>query len=143
MYVATYLLHQPASLTLCTRVTQGRKKKPFIDKKKGTTYHLVPRSRADPLLDDPHEPQHVLKPEQVTREKICFVHMYSIISVLLVPLSGGEIRGPPFSPSLRGEIRGPPFSPSQGGDQGPPFSPSVRGEIRAPLPWQYSAKSFL
>jgi protein LTV1 len=42
----------------------GRKKKPFIDKKKGTTYHLVPRSQADPLLDDPQEPQHVLKPDK-------------------------------------------------------------------------------
>ena len=57
-----------ATLYLYAHVTQGRKKKPFIDKKKGTTYHLVPRSQADPLLDDPREPQHVLKPEKVRGE---------------------------------------------------------------------------
>ena len=50
-------------------VIQGRKKKPFIDKNKATKFHLVPRSQADPLLGDPLEPQHVLKPEQVGRER--------------------------------------------------------------------------
>ena len=44
---------------------QGRKKKRFIDKKKAQTFHLVARSQADPLYQEPGEAQHVLKPVEV------------------------------------------------------------------------------
>lgn len=50
--------------TACS-VTQGRKKKPFIDKKHAQTFSLVPRSQKDPLHDDPEEAQYVLKQLQV------------------------------------------------------------------------------
>ena len=39
----------------------GRKKKPFIDKKKATTYKLVHRSQHDPLIADQEANQYVLK----------------------------------------------------------------------------------
>ncbi|RXM96097.1 Protein LTV1-like [Acipenser ruthenus] len=38
------------------------KKKPFIDKKKAVTFHLVHRSQRDPLAADETAPQHVLLP---------------------------------------------------------------------------------
>ena len=44
---------------------QGRKKKPFIDKKKAQTYRLVPRSQQDPLAENVDEAQYVLKALQV------------------------------------------------------------------------------
>ena len=52
-------------LPACLPPLQGRKKKPFIDKKKAQKFHLVPRSQHDPLLGDSEEPQHVLKPQEV------------------------------------------------------------------------------
>ena len=44
---------------------QGRKKKPFIDKKKAQRFQLVPRSQHDPLCGDTEETQYVLKPAEV------------------------------------------------------------------------------
>lgn len=41
---------------------QGRKKRPFIDKKKAITFRLVNRSQQDPLIADETAPQHVLVP---------------------------------------------------------------------------------
>lgn len=41
---------------------QGRKKHPFIDKKKAITFRLVNRSQQDPLVADEKAPQHVLVP---------------------------------------------------------------------------------
>lgn len=46
---------------------QGRKKTPFIDKKKAITFRLVNRSQQDPLIVDEKAPQHVLVP--VTKSK--------------------------------------------------------------------------
>ncbi|KAG5671975.1 hypothetical protein PVAND_002139 [Polypedilum vanderplanki] len=40
----------------------GRKKRPFIDKKKAITFRLVNRSQQDPLIVDEKAPQHVLVP---------------------------------------------------------------------------------
>lgn len=59
--------------TLCIQITcqldihgtQGRKKKPFIDKKHSQTYRLVPRSQQDPLSENVDEAQYVLKALQV------------------------------------------------------------------------------
>ena len=50
---------------------QGRKKKPFIDKKHAQTFSLVPRSHKDPLHDDPEEAQYVLKQIQV-QSLVCY-----------------------------------------------------------------------
>ena len=50
-------------------LAQGRKKKPFIDKKRAQTFSLVPRSQKDPLHDDPEEAQYVLKQVQVHAER--------------------------------------------------------------------------
>ncbi|XP_043916020.1 protein LTV1 homolog [Protopterus annectens] len=41
-----------------------RKKKPFIDKKKAVTFHLVHRSQRDPLAADETAPQRVLLPAE-------------------------------------------------------------------------------
>lgn len=41
---------------------QGRKKRPFIDKKNSVTFRLVNRSQQDPLAADEKAPQHVLLP---------------------------------------------------------------------------------
>ncbi|XP_073527465.1 protein LTV1 homolog [Phyllobates terribilis] len=47
-----------------------RKKKPFIEKKKAVTFHLVHRSQRDPLAADETAPQRVLLPaDQVETEK--------------------------------------------------------------------------
>ncbi|XP_053316853.1 protein LTV1 homolog [Spea bombifrons] len=47
-----------------------RKKKPFIEKKKAVTFHLVHRSQRDPLAADETAPQRVLLPaEKVETEK--------------------------------------------------------------------------
>lgn len=40
----------------------GKKKRPFIDKKKAITFRLVNRSQQDPLIADENAPQHVLVP---------------------------------------------------------------------------------
>lgn len=39
-----------------------KKKKPFIDKNKSTTYRLLHRSQRDPLIVDDKVGQHVLHP---------------------------------------------------------------------------------
>lgn len=39
-----------------------KKKKPFIEKKKAVTFHLVHRSQRDPLAADDTAPQRVLLP---------------------------------------------------------------------------------
>lgn len=60
-----YLLFS-ASLRFHCFQTQGRKKaKPFIDKKKATTYKLVHRSQKDPLANDASVPQMVLQHSEV------------------------------------------------------------------------------
>jgi hypothetical protein len=41
-----------------------RKKKPFIEKKKAVSFHLVHRSQRDPLAADETAPQRVLLPTQ-------------------------------------------------------------------------------
>lgn len=41
-----------------------RKKKPFIEKKKAVSFHLVHRSQRDPLAADETAPQRVLLPAQ-------------------------------------------------------------------------------
>lgn len=41
-----------------------KKKKPFIEKKKAVTFHLVHRSQKDPLAADDTAPQRVLLPAQ-------------------------------------------------------------------------------
>ena len=50
------------------RGAQGRKKKPFIDKRKAHTYKLVTRSQQDPLYGDCEEPQNVLHSDEVTMD---------------------------------------------------------------------------
>ncbi|XP_010887540.1 protein LTV1 homolog isoform X2 [Esox lucius] len=47
----------------------NRRKKPFIDKKKAVTFHLVHRSQRDPLTADENAPQHVLVEQKVEVEK--------------------------------------------------------------------------
>ncbi|XP_026700344.1 protein LTV1 homolog, partial [Athene cunicularia] len=46
-----------------------KKKKPFIDKKKAVTFHLVHRSQRDPLAADDTAPQRVLLPTQKGHEE--------------------------------------------------------------------------
>ncbi|XP_067398460.1 protein LTV1 homolog [Emydura macquarii macquarii] len=46
-----------------------RKKKPFIEKKKAVTFHLVHRSQRDPLAADDTAPQRVLLPAQKRDEE--------------------------------------------------------------------------
>jgi len=55
-------------LYVCSQ--QGRKKKPFIDKKKAQRFQLVPRSQRDPLCGDAEERQYVLKPTEVSERKV-------------------------------------------------------------------------
>ncbi|XP_042556880.1 protein LTV1 homolog [Dipodomys spectabilis] len=46
-----------------------RKKKPFIEKKKAVSFHLVHRSQRDPLAADESAPQRVLLPTQKVNEE--------------------------------------------------------------------------
>ncbi|KAG8508904.1 Protein LTV1, partial [Galemys pyrenaicus] len=46
-----------------------RKKKPFIEKKKAVTFHLVHRSQRDPLAADETAPQRVLLPTQKANDE--------------------------------------------------------------------------
>ena len=57
----------PLSAVCVLTCSQGRKKKPFIDKKKAQTFRLVPRSQQDPLFGEEEESQYVLKPTQVSQ----------------------------------------------------------------------------
>lgn len=51
-----------------------KKKKPFIEKKKAVTFHLVHRSQRDPLAADDAAPQRVLLPaRRVSRCLSCLV----------------------------------------------------------------------
>ena len=54
---------------LCTLPLQGRKKKPFIDKKNAQRFQLVARSQRDPLCGDAEETQYVLKPTEVSERE--------------------------------------------------------------------------
>nr|KAF6506197.1 hypothetical protein HJG63_008000 [Rousettus aegyptiacus] len=46
-----------------------RKKKPFIEKKKAVSFHLVHRSQRDPLAADETAPQRVLLPTQKVNDE--------------------------------------------------------------------------
>lgn len=46
-----------------------RKKRPFIEKKKAVSFHLVHRSQRDPLAADETAPQRVLLPTQKIKDE--------------------------------------------------------------------------
>ena len=48
-----------------------RKKKPFIEKKKAVSFHLVHRSQRDPLAADETAPQRVLLPPKKIYDEEC------------------------------------------------------------------------
>ena len=60
LFFAVFLIYYCDSVSL----KPHRKKKPFIEKKKAVSFHLVHRSQRDPLAADETAPQRVLLPTQ-------------------------------------------------------------------------------
>ena len=68
---------------------QGKKKKPFINKKNAVSFHLVHRSQRDPLQADDESSKHVLMPAGAGHnEKVnlmdffyLFIYFFDVLSI--------------------------------------------------------------